>query len=135
LKKGLKVVVDRTARPRLPGLEIGGPPDPAGGKQLRRPRLSRESRALERHLVAEYSISDAAGLAILRVAMEALDRMRACQRQIAADGATSRDRFNQVKGHPLLAVERDARAQYLAALKQMSFDVEPLRAGPGRPGG
>ena len=45
------------------------------------------------------------------------------------------DRFGQVKSHPLLSVERDSRAQYLAALKALNLDLEPLRDKPGRPGG
>jgi hypothetical protein len=48
---------------------------------------------------------------------------------------TTVDRFGQMKSHPLLPVERDSRAQYLAALKQLCLDVAPLHAGPGRPGG
>jgi phage terminase small subunit len=65
--------------------------------------------------------------------MESFDRMRAAQASIEQDGATAPDRFGQVKAHPLLSVERDARAAMLAALKAMNLDVEPLRDGPGRP--
>jgi glutathione S-transferase len=45
------------------------------------------------------------------------------------------DRFGQPKPHPLLATERDARAQFLAALKALNLDLEPLRDRVGRPGG
>jgi hypothetical protein len=35
----------------------------------------------------------------------------------------------------LLPVERDSRAQWLAALKALNLDLEPLHDKPGRPGG
>ncbi len=44
------------------------------------------------------------------------------------------DRFVQRKPHPLLAAERDARAQMLAALKALNLDLEPLK-DRGRPPG
>ena len=46
-----------------------------------------------------------------------------------------RDRYGQLKAHPAVNIERDARAAMLAALKAMNLDVEPLRDRPGRPGG
>jgi hypothetical protein len=61
--------------------------------------------------------------------------MRSAQKQIKTDGETYRDRFGQIRAHPLLPVERDARAQYLAGLRALNLDVEPLRDRPGRPGG
>lgn len=61
--------------------------------------------------------------------------MKLAAEQIESDGQTVKDRFDQDKPHPLLSVERDARAAMLAALKQLNLDLEPLRDGPGRPGG
>jgi P27 family predicted phage terminase small subunit len=97
--------------------------------------LTSEGKAIWRRLIGEYGISDAGGLEILQTGLEAHGRMRGVQAQIAREGATFTDRFGQVKSHPLLPVERDARAQYLSALKQLCLDVEPLHARPGRPGG
>jgi hypothetical protein len=95
--------------------------------------LSAEARRLKAAIVGEFAIEDAAGLVVLQTALEARDRMR--QAQIAADGLTCRDRFGQIKAHPLVTVERDARAQFLAGLKQLGLDLEPLHDGPGRPAG
>jgi P27 family predicted phage terminase small subunit len=98
-------------------------------------RLSTEARKSWQKVVDEYQIVDDTGLIILTTAFEAFDRMRNAQDQIKLEGMTSVDRFGQVKAHPLLTVERDARAQFLAALKALNLDVEPLADRPGRPDG
>ncbi len=107
------------------------------GSQLSKPPrgLSREACRWWRRLTTEYEIGDDAGRLILMMAMEAFDRMREAQAVLATDGLTLKDRFDQVKVHPLTVVERDSRAQMLAALKALNLDVEPLRNTPGRPGG
>ena len=97
--------------------------------------LSREACQWWRRLTAEYDIGDDAGRLILATALEAFDRMRQAQAVLATDGLSIKDRFNQVKAHPLCVVERDSRAQMLAALKALNLDIEPLRKSPGRPGG
>ena len=98
-------------------------------------RLSVEARRGWQKVVDEYQIVDDTGLIILTTAFEAFDRMRNAQEQIKLEGMTSTGRFGQVKAHPLLTVERDARTQFLAALKQLDLDVEPLADRPGRPDG
>jgi hypothetical protein len=47
---------------------------------------------------------------------------------------TMKDRYGQIKVHPLCAVERDARSGFLNSLKALGLDVEPLK-GIGRPPG
>jgi P27 family predicted phage terminase small subunit len=98
-------------------------------------QLSGEARAWWAKLVDEYGIVDEAGRLLLLVALEAFDRMRECQRAIGTDGLIQRGSKRQPRAHPLLAVERDARGQMLAALKALNLDLEPLRDGPGRPAG
>lgn len=85
--------------------------------------------------MAEYAIEDQAGLLILQTGLEAFATMRGAQAAIKTEGSTVKDRFGQLKAHPLCAVERDARAQMLAALRQLNLDLEPLKGGPGRPPG
>jgi P27 family predicted phage terminase small subunit len=104
--------------------------------QVRAPsHLSSDAKRWWRELMNEYAINDAAGLLLLQTAMEAHDRMKAAAAEIEKDGQTLPDRFGQPKPHPLLSTERDARAAMMAALKQLNLDLEPLRDGPGRPGG
>lgn len=97
--------------------------------------LSKEGRKIWKGLIDEYRIADTAGLRILRVALEAYDRAQAAREAIDRDGMTVADKFNQVKPHPLLPIERDSRAAFLAGLKALNLDLEPLRDAPGRPGG
>jgi P27 family predicted phage terminase small subunit len=103
---------------------------------MRAPKhLSKEAKRIWRDIVAEYAIDDVAGLKILRVALEALDRAQAAREIIDRDGMTLTDKFGQTKSHPLLANERDSRAAFLAGVKALNLDIEPLHPGPGRPSG
>lgn len=96
--------------------------------------LSVDSKRIWREIVAEYQIEDCAGLRILRVALESYDRAQACRKQIDREGLTVRDKFNQVKSHPLLSAERDSRQGFLAGIKALSLDLEPIK-NIGRPAG
>ena len=96
--------------------------------------LSKEAKAIWKKLTKEYGIEDAGGLEILRAGLEAFDRARSARAIIDKTGLMYRDRFNSPKMHPLLPVERDARAAYLQALKQLCLDVEPVK-DIGRPPG
>ena len=91
--------------------------------------LSREAKSWWRKLVAEYAISDEGGVLILQTAMEAFDAMRRAQSTISTEGETIKDRFDQTKSHPLHAVARDSRAQFLAALKALNLDIEQEETG------
>ena len=97
--------------------------------------LSKEAHKLQLNILREYEISDGAGLAILKTALESFDRMNEAREIISKEGLQVCDRFGQLKAHPLLVIERDSRSQFLAALKQLNLDLEPLRDAPGRPGG
>jgi len=79
-----------------------------------------------------HIISDPAGLSILRAVLESFDRAATAKRLLDVEGAVVRDRWGQSKVHPAVGVERDSRAAWLSALKQLYLDIEPLRDGPGR---
>jgi phage terminase small subunit len=97
--------------------------------------LGKAGRQLFRDVVAEYSIDDVAGLALLGTAAECLDRIRAAQAAIERDGEVVQDRYGQVKVHPACNLEKDARNGFLMALKALNLDLEPLKSAPGRPMG
>lgn len=81
----------------------------------------------------EYSLDDPAGLALLCTAAECIDRMRAAQAAIAEHGELTIDRYGSPKINPACGLEKDARAGFLAAVRALNLDLEPLRDGPGRP--
>jgi phage terminase small subunit len=86
-------------------------------------------------LYKEYAITDSAGLLILQGIAEAFDRMRKAQKIVADEGETVTDRFNQIRPHPMIAVERDCRSAILRGLKALNIDLEPLNDTIGRPPG
>jgi phage terminase small subunit len=98
-------------------------------------KLSYSAKKLKKKLISEYSISDSGGLAILESGLQAYDRAAKARETIDTDGMVIFDRFGATKAHPLLSVERDARSQWLMALKALNLDLEPLNSGPGRPAG
>ena len=84
-------------------------------------------------ITTEYRL-DPAGLEILGLACEAY--ARACQAAaiVDKDGLMSSNRFGDVREHPAVKAERDARGQCLVALKMIGLNLEPV--GPiGRPAG
>ena len=88
-----------------------------------------------RQLTAEYSITDPAGLLLLETALQAWDRMRQAQELILRNGPVIVVAGERPQAHPGIAIERDSRAAFLHAMKALNLDLEPLRAGPGRPPG
>lgn len=97
--------------------------------------LNEDGATLFAAIAEDYDIEDSAGLALLTTACECLDRMRAAQARIAEDGEVTVDRYGSLKAHPAVQIEKDSRNGFMAALKQLNLDLEPLRDGPGRPPG
>ena len=97
--------------------------------------LSPEARRVWRELTTEFVISDSAGYQILKAGLESYDRAIAAKSLLDAEGTVVKDRWGQSKIHPGASIERDSRAAFLSALKQLNLDCLPARPGPGRPGG
>jgi hypothetical protein len=76
-----------------------------------------------REITTGFTFEDPASLALLRSALEAHMRARRCRVVIDRNGETIKDRFEQVRAHPLLAAERDARAAFLAAMRALNLDL------------
>lgn len=87
--------------------------------------LSDEGAEFWSSVISEFSIQDAAGLALLLTACEALDRMSAARRVIEAEGEIVKDRYGQSKVHPACQLERDSRNGFLAAMRALSLDIGP----------
>jgi len=84
--------------------------------------LSAEARRLWVTLCDEYVIDDAAGLLLVRSALEAFDRLQGARVLLAKEGAVVRDRWGQSKPHPALGVERDAANRMHAALRALKLE-------------
>lgn len=97
--------------------------------------LSRASRRLWRQLAEDYALGDEPhALRTLTLACEALDRGEEARERIALDGAYLTDRFGQLKAHPAVAVERDARIAAMRAFRELSLDPDPGEVRPPRVG-
>ena len=94
--------------------------------------LKSAGRRLWLDIVEQYRIRDGVGLALVTTAAEALDRMTEAREAIDKHGAIVIDRYGNPKANPACHIERDARAGFLAALKALNLDIEPLR-DRGRP--
>jgi P27 family predicted phage terminase small subunit len=95
-------------------------------------RLSAEAKAVWADLHRGWDIDDA-GRLVLGCGLEALDRMRQAQADIKKHGVMFTDMFGQLRTNPATITERDSRSSWLAALKQLGLDLEPLHDRPGRP--
>jgi hypothetical protein len=82
--------------------------------------LSAESAAFYRKIAGGWELGDD-GLAILSVACQALDRLHEAQALLRRDGLTIAGTRGP-KPHPAVAVERESRAAFLAALRQLNLD-------------
>ncbi|HJU18586.1 MAG TPA: phage terminase small subunit P27 family [Stellaceae bacterium] len=84
--------------------------------------LSAEAKRLWQRLRDDFRIDDAAGLLLLKNALEAHDRLTEARRILKKEGIVVRDRFGQPKQNPASLIERDARQQLLAALKALRLE-------------
>jgi P27 family predicted phage terminase small subunit len=96
--------------------------------------LSKRAKELWSQLVDEYDLDDSAAQ-LLVSALEEFDKCEDAKKTLLKEGNFIRDRFNQRKAHPALAVVRDSRATMLRFFKALNLDLEPLRDSVGRPPG
>jgi len=119
---------------KKPKLTVVGPAGFLGETPAAPAHLGDAGRLLWQEIQAQYQIADAGGRALLQQAAEAADRVNECREIVAAQGAVVRVKGGAPRAHPLLSVERDARAAMLRAVRFLNLDTEPLQA-VGRPPG
>jgi len=90
--------------------------------------LDEEEAALFRRLVAEFQIDDSASISLLTVAMEAHQRAREAGITLAEEGTVIKNRFGARTAHPAVAIERDARNDYLRAMKTLNLKPDAVRS-------
>ncbi len=104
------------------------PPLPSSNRRRRAmpppPRhLLPTERGMWSAIIRENELADESSLALLRSALESHQRARTCREAVDREGATFADRFGQIKIHPLIGAERDARAAFVAAIKALNLDL------------
>ncbi len=85
--------------------------------------FSPEDKKLFDRLATEYDIRDHAAAAILEIAVSSHARARVCREAIKKDGLTV-EGPNGIKAHPLIAQERSAHQQVLAALRRLGATID-----------
>ena len=106
-----------TLRPRFnPVVKLTSPPK----------HLDAEEAALFRRLVAEFQIDDSNSISLLTVAMEAHQRAREAREQLADEGTVIKNRLGGRCAHPAVAIERDARNDYLRAMKTLNLKPDAV---------
>jgi P27 family predicted phage terminase small subunit len=98
--------------------------------------LSDAMRAWHQETVNRY-VLDSHHVHILRLACEAFDRAQTSREQVLRDGPTFTDKNGNLRSHPAIAVERDARAAFAKLVKQLDLDPPKPdgRLGPRAGGG
>jgi hypothetical protein len=97
--------------------------------------LKPPGRRLWAAVTGDYQI-DPAGLELLRLAAEALDRADEARSAVERDGAYVPDRFGNIRAHPGLGVERDSRLAAARLIHQLGLldppDHPPILGAPRR---
>jgi phage terminase small subunit len=85
--------------------------------------LSERTQALWADVVGDWEL-EAHQLRILEEALVALDRSEQARELIAEDGPVVKDRFDQLKAHPAVAIERDARIAAARMFRELNLDLD-----------
>jgi P27 family predicted phage terminase small subunit len=70
---------------------------------------------------------------LLRLACEAWDRCQQARAMIDAEGLTIRDDRGNLRAHPAVAIEKDARTAFARLLRELDLDVEAPPSAERRP--
>jgi len=96
--------------------------------------LTEASKAFWTTIVADYRLQrDEAGLQLLTLACEALDRCEEARAAVSKDGVTVTSRLGEVKAHPAVAIERDSRLAAVRILRDLGLSPEDAAADKNRP--
>lgn len=60
---------------------------------------------------------------LLLLCCESWDMHLEARELLAKDGLTMTDRYSTIRAHPAVAMERDAKAQFLRFLRELNLDV------------
>lgn len=92
------------------------------------PHLDAAGTSLWEAVVADYDL-DAIGLELLDALCTAVDRRVEARRLIDTEGIIVRDRFQQQRPNPAVAIEREATATMSRLARVLGLTLEPVRTG------
>jgi len=78
-----------------------------------------------RLLVGKYAF-DSHHLRLLQAAAEAWDLKEKARQQVAAEGLTAANRFGELRPHPAVAIERDARTAFARLVRELALADEDI---------
>ena|SRR5665213_1349408 len=96
--------------------------------------LSAAGKRLWKSVCEEYELEER-HMKTLQAVCEQTDRAASARLLVEAEGVCIKDRFNQSKEHPGVAIERNAQLAALRLMRELGLDIEqPETRGPRRPG-
>ena len=89
-------------------------------------KLSNESQRIFDTIQKDYSITDEAGILLLRTVCESLDMIRLAEKEIEKHGVVITDKYKGVKANPAAAVIDKNKAAMMQALRQLNLDWDDI---------
>jgi hypothetical protein len=86
-------------------------------------------------ITSEYDVSDAAGIQLLAIACQALDRAETLRAIIDKEGVMIQNKQGNTREHPALKQELNNRCFVVRTLSRLGLSFEPMQANRGRTGG
>jgi P27 family predicted phage terminase small subunit len=84
--------------------------------------LQAETRRWWSHHVSEYHM-EPHHVRLLTLAAESWDRCQEARAALAKHGITYKDRFDQPKARPEVAIERDSRIAFARLVRELNLDL------------
>ena len=89
--------------------------------------VSKDAKKLFIQIVSTFAM-EPQDEAVLAKGLEAWDRAEQAREIIQKSGILITSRLGEVKPNPAIAIERDSRAAFLSAIRQLNLDYEPVTA-------
>ena len=96
--------------------------------------LSTRAKGYWRAMSKTYELADPPAQELLRRCCEAMDRADQAREEVDRDGATFKTRYGEIRPHPAVAIERDARTAIARLLRELRVLDSPEDPRPGRLG-
>ncbi len=96
--------------------------------------LSAHGKKVWHQLVDDYDLDrEPHARELLRMALEQLDRAEEVRQRVVKDGAYVTNRHGEVRAHPAIAVEKDAKTLTARLFRELALDPRPPIEDDQRP--